>query len=836
VSPLKRFILPSLAAVVAGPVAAVLVIGLGSANAAAPHTSSGRVQIGSAPMAPVHAQTLGSLAAGTKLSIVVGLEPRDAKALSTFATAVATPGTPQYHQYLTVPQFRARFGATARSVAAVRSALVKDGLSLGATRANGLSFDATGTAGTLERAFSTTLDRLALPGGRVAYSNVTAPTLPAAIGSDVESIVGLSNVFLPHRAGLVVAKTRPQVRSVKQVLPTPAVTAPTDGAITSCAGATGEEETSTTAPTPPLSGDEYTAQDLAQAYDYDPLYAAGDEGQGVTVGIYELEPNFATDIPTFETCYGINTTVNYVPTDGGPTGTASAANMDGEETELDIENIIELAPKVTAEVYQAPNTDAGYIDQYSLMIAPPSTSTTPKLNVISSSWGECEAEDDTATMENTLFSEAAAEGITVTAASGDSGAQDCELALRTVALPVSNPAKVAVDDPAAQPFVTGAGGTSLDVLGDAPTTKPTEVVWNNGHALGLLMQGGGGGGGISSLWTMPSYQTGAAAALNVTNSESSGTPCAATTGDCREVPDVSADADPYTAYTIYYDGKWTSVGGTSGAAPLWTSVFAEADGSPGCEATGDIGFANPALYGVASSSTANYGADFNDITSGNNDVYGTNKGAFAAGTGYDEASGLGTPVTANLAPALCSEAAGTTGGTTSTPGSTTTPSTTTPSTTTPSTTTPSTTTPSTTTPSTTTTETTSTAGTTTTVVQSSTVTTPDKTVTVSQSSTTNTVKKSCKIPTKLSFVQHPAYPVREIKAVLYINGKLTKTVKGKRIVDVVINRPKATKFTLRLVTTLSSAEVVSHQLTYNGCISSKVTVKVLHKPVGGVRR
>jgi subtilase family serine protease len=829
----RRFLIALFAAFVAGPAAALLLSSVTNATAAgskatvasaltaaSTHRSAaqtadfttlgratsalGRIRIGAAPLAPLHSSVLGALSVGTRLPVVVALAPRDAVALSRYATAVSTPGSPDFHHYLTVPEFRAQFGATTQSIAAVRSLLSRDGLSLGATSANGLSVDVTGTAGALEQAFSTSLDRLKLPGGRVAYSNTSAPMLPESVGTKVEAIVGLSSVFLPHRQLLV---PKPKLSAPSATRLAPRATS-SDGAVTSCAGATANETTSTTAVNPPLTSNAYTTQDIAQAYDYEPLYGAGDEGAGVTVGIYELEPNIAADISAFESCYGISTSVKYVPVDGGATGTASSTNGDGEETELDIDNVIGLAPKVNVEVYQAPNTDAGALDQYTQMIAPPKGSTTPKLNVISTSWGECETEQGSAaaTAENTVFQEAATEGISVAAASGDSGAQDCqitELGPIGEELPLTDPTMAAVDDPASQPFVTGAGGTTLNTLGSSPTTRPGEVVWNNGTPLALAQQGGAGGGGDSDLWLMPSYQTGAAKSLNVINSESSaGVNCGGTQStDCREVPDVSANADAYTSYIIYYNGAWTEVGGTSGAAPLWASLFAEADGSAGCQSTGDVGFANPVLYGLASSSPTAYAADFNDITSGNNDLYSLNGGAFAAGAGYDQASGLGTPVAGNLAPALCSEAAQVASPATpagsSTPGSTpaTTP-----------------------------------------AASPTTVTTPGKTVTVSQSSTTNTVKTSCKIPAKLSFVQHPAYPVREIKAVLYINGKLTKTVKGKRIVDVVINRPKATKFTLKLVTTLSSAEVVSHQLTYNGCKSSKPTIRVLHKPVGGVRR
>ena len=154
---------------------------------------------------------------------------------------------------------------------------------------------------------------------------------------------------------------------------------------------------------------------------------------------------------------------------------------------------------------------------------------------------------------------------------------------------------------------------------------------------------------------MPSYQSGAPSSLHVINSNSSGTPCDAASGSyCREVPDVSANADEYTGYIIYYDGSWTGFGGTSAAAPLWAAFTALTDASSTCDGKA-IGFANPVLYAAAA---ANYSADFFDVTSGNNDYtpYGYTGGLYPAGTAYDMASGLGTPNGDNLPAALCPQA------------------------------------------------------------------------------------------------------------------------------------------------------------------------------------
>jgi hypothetical protein len=156
---------------------------------------------------------------------------------------------------------------------------------------------------------------------------------------------------------------------------------------------------------------------------------------------------------------------------------------------------------------------------------------------------------------------------------------------------------------------------------------------------------------------MPSYQVSAPAALNLI--EPAAQPlCHVTGGYCREVPDVSADADPASGYLIYYNGGntikrypsgWQGTGGTSGSSPVWAAVIALADAEPAC-AGAPVGFANPALYAAAAQGQSTY---FDDVTSGNNDLLNKSGTLFSAGPGYDMASGLGTPNAGALAPELC---------------------------------------------------------------------------------------------------------------------------------------------------------------------------------------
>jgi hypothetical protein len=189
----------------------------------------------------------------------------------------------------------------------------------------------------------------------------------------------------------------------------------------------------------------------------------------------------------------------------------------------------------------------------------------------------------------------------------------------------------------------------------------TESVWNDGS--------GAGGGGVSREWSQPSYQS----SFAQPQSQISCTPEPGGTGSsttCREVPDVSADADPATGYDIYWSGSWVSAGGTSAAAPTWASLAALADTSSACLSAGvRVGFADALLYSLPAS-------DFDDVSTGTNAYDGV--GGYPAASGYDMSSGLGTPNGAALLPALCGTAT-----VTAPPPNTTTTTTTTPPPTTP---------------------------------------------------------------------------------------------------------------------------------------------------------
>ncbi|HWF24712.1 MAG TPA: protease pro-enzyme activation domain-containing protein [Solirubrobacteraceae bacterium] len=603
------------------------------------------IRVGRAPTLPPQASALGPLAGAARLQVTVALAPRDPAGLDAYATAVATPGSGVDRDYLTVPEFAQRFGPTSAQIGAVQSALRAQGLDPGVVSANGLAIGVSATAAQLEHAFSIGLERVAVRGGRTAIANTAAPSVAASAAGYVQGVVGLNTLAVPQPTAVMGARAaalsgarparparaaRPGARAGARAaaLPGVAASAVVTGGSQPCPTATTEAGKNATT---------YTADQLASAYRFSSLYGAGDLGAGQTVAVYELEGNFPSDINAYQSCYGTSASVSYQRVDGGASA-ARASHGDGQETELDVETVVGLAPSANVIVYQGPNATAGSgpYDTYAAIIGQDAA------KVISTSWVTCEAQlgSSDALAEQTLFEEAAVQGQTVVAAAGDNGSEGCS----TNAL--------GVDDAGSQPFVTSVGGTSLTALGP----PPSETVWN-----GICQTTAcGGGGGVSALWSMPSYQSAAPAALSVINSASSRSPCGAPSGSyCREVPDVSADANPSTGYLIYWDGNglptdtaaWSRIGGTSAATPLWAALIALTNASSACSGT-RIGFLNPDLYAVAAT---DYAGTFNDVIAGSNDI-GANGGLFTAGPGYDMASGLGTPNGATLPAALCSAA------------------------------------------------------------------------------------------------------------------------------------------------------------------------------------
>ncbi|MFE3857250.1 protease pro-enzyme activation domain-containing protein [Streptomyces griseorubiginosus] len=565
-------------------------------------------RIGAAPRVPAGATVTGTTASGTRLHLSVNLAPRDPRSLADFVTAVSTPGNAQYHHYLAKGQFASVFGPTQATVAGVSRALKAAGLTPGKVSPDGLSIPVTATAAQASHAFGTGFRNVRLKDGTTDYLNTSAPALPANVASSVTGIVGLSSINTISSHHSAVRRTsRHTSATASAVSGRGAGAATADGYTPAlCADFTGSGLTDGT--------DYYSPGKLAGAYG---MTSSATAGAGQTVAVFELENVDAASIAAYQSCVGTNTPVShvYVDTTSGAGAPATDGSV-GVESALDIEDLIGLVPGASVIDYQGPDaesaTDQNVLDVYQRMV------TDDQAQVISTSWGECEAVESSATAnaENTVFAEAAAQGQSVVAASGDDGSSDCYRATGSTAK--------AVDDPASQPYVTGVGGTTMTTSG----STSTQTTWGNAD--------GGTGGGVSARWAPVVYQGGVATTAK------------------RAVPDVSALADPADGYPVYFqdDSESSSpvpgiVGGTSAAAPTWAAAIVQANAGTACQANGRVGFLNNALYRAARGS---YPTDFWDVTSGNNSVYAT---GYTATAGYDEVTGLGSPREAGLTSALC---------------------------------------------------------------------------------------------------------------------------------------------------------------------------------------
>jgi hypothetical protein len=281
--------------------------------------------------------------------------------------------------------------------------------------------------------------------------------------------------------------------------------------------------------------------------------------------------------------------------------------------------------------------------------------------IISSSYGQCESEVPASTLNtlNQLFEQANAEGITVVASSGDTGAADCDASgLASEGL--------AVDFPGSSPFVTSAGGTMFtgdvntpgsywstnnSATGGSALGYIPEQPWNETTATQGLDAGGAGGGGASAFFAKPAWQLVNTTGMGNTPNDHS-----------RDVPDFAFNAAAnHDGYIICSQGSCTNgflsstntldiFGGTSFVAPSFSGLIAVVEQKLNVTpVTAGIGNVGPVLYGLANGPT--YSTIFHDITTGNNAVpcsQGTpncpNGGSigYNAGPGYDQASGLGS--------------------------------------------------------------------------------------------------------------------------------------------------------------------------------------------------
>ncbi|MGN2247688.1 protease pro-enzyme activation domain-containing protein [Frateuria sp. GZRR35] len=600
------------------------------------------------------ATDMGLAAASQPANVTLMLKLRHEDQLEQLIRQTVTPGSPHYHRFLTTREFAERFGATDVQIAAVQAYLKHQGLR-GEVMDNRMAIRVQGSLAQLGQAFGTTIHAYKADDGRMFHRPATRPTLPAALAGTVTVVSGLSNErqFISHR-----------IEAPKALMPATSF-APQSLHPNLKAGAGGN-------PTATGIPGSYTVGDAANFYNINPLYDRGITGKGSTIGIVTLSNFDPADAQAYWDGIGLVTKphrITQVHVNGG-----GAINGGSGETALDVEQSGGLAPKADILVYDAPNTSGDFVAAFAQAVSD------NLADSISTSWGLPEiynfaalnvaGADVTDTTDvgdlrafHQIFLEAAVQGQSVFAASGDSGAYDTVRGLGHGDGPGQFSAPLTVDSPASDPYITAAGGTtvpfSYSFSGGPVESIKRESVWgwdylqnyfDTNFGPGLIdLFSVGGGGGVSVYWETPFYQrfthgirhSEKHQALVYNDPEAGPTTLAKLPGHFhgRNVPDISLNADPETGYLVVSstDGGVISSGGTSFVAPQLNGVSALLTQSLGHR----VGFWNPQVYFLQN--VFGYGrySAFKSVRDGDNWFY-------QGKPHYTPGAGIGTLDVANL--------------------------------------------------------------------------------------------------------------------------------------------------------------------------------------------
>lgn len=393
----------------------------------------------------------------------------------------------------------------------------------------------------------------------------------------------------------------------------------------------------------------YDPQDIRHQYDFNPQYAAGHDGSGQTIVIFDSfgSPTISQDLASFDQAYSIPAppsfnvyrpegNITYPYQGASPSKVAANKNWAteinwGYETTLDVEWAHAMAPGANIALVETPIAETQGVQGLQNL---QNAQKWALKNHIGTTWSDSFATTEQAFHSNSVISQlnqfyrsAASQGITAFFATGDTGVANGDKQGTNYPYPT-------VTFPGSSPDVVSTGGTEIPIPQATLGSYNPESTWNDCC--------GSGNGGYSTVFSEPYYQTQA------------GIPDS--TG-MRGIPDVSYNAALISSILIYesFDPtsppSWVPIGGTSAASPQWAAIDAIAN-----QADNQLGFLTPRLYQIYDNATA-YASAFHDITTGNNSWDGIP--GYPAGTGWDAATGIGTPDVNNLVTELASTTAGT---------------------------------------------------------------------------------------------------------------------------------------------------------------------------------
>ncbi len=613
-------------------------------------------------------------------------------ALRNFMEQQQDSTSPNFHRWLTAVEFGQLYGPSTRDIDAVSEWLRSSGFTVNTVYPSGMLIDFSGTAGQVQAALKTEIHRLSV-NGKDHVANMSDPQIPEALAPAVSGIVSLHD-FRPY----AMKRASPRYR---------------------------------------LEFELVVPEDLATIYDLKPAFAAGYTGKGQTIAVVEDTDLYNTaDWNTFRKVFGLSSytagslsTVNPAPPHGSSNCSDPQSNGNDDEATLDVEWASAAAPDAKIEVAACADTitTAGIVIAAQNLVnssAPP--------QIISVSYGYCEAGAG-ATLNaayNAVYQQAAAEGVSVFVAAGDSGAATCDRDYPAathgigVSSSASTPYNVAVGgtdfaDTSQHTNDTYWGPSNSATYGSALSYIP-EIPWNDscagsvaavfsGYAAGYgsagycassLAQesgalntaaGGGGPSGCATGVPAENFVVGGSCKGYAKPSWQKGVPGIPNDG-VRDLPDVSLFAanglwGHYYAFCfsdLFNGGTpcegppayWSGAGGTSFSSPILAGIQALVNQKMGAAQ----GNPNPVYYKLAASSVAS--SVFHSITAGDIAVncsgeincfgtgfVGRGRGvptnvfdgngalsisshtfnpAFAAGSGWNFATGLGSVDAFNL--------------------------------------------------------------------------------------------------------------------------------------------------------------------------------------------
>jgi hypothetical protein len=541
-----------------------------------------------------------------------------------------------YHSWLTPEEFGKRFGVAESDIAVVVSWLKSHSFHVDKVGKGGTVVQFSGIAGQVKNAFHTEIHKYVI-GEEEHWANASDQQIPEALAGVVAGVAVLHDF-----------KAKPLIR--------------VGGKIAAV------RDTASPRPKYDFSPGVYALApaDFATIYNLNPLYTAGIDGTGVVIGVIGVDGVESDDVQSFQAAFGLPSRAPTIVTNGIAPVDWDSANLEGT---LDVEWSGAVAPGASILYISSP--DNSILD--ALALSEQYAVDDNAEDVLTESYGICEADMTAAQAQQTeaVREQAAAQGVTWLVSSGDTGPYCDDHGFTSADI-----GTLTVNGLASSPYVVAVGGTEFSSATNtsafwAPSNNATtsgsaksylpEIVWNDSctpAACGDNANIGASGGGASALFDKPSWQA--------------GVPGIPTDGK-RDMPDVSLTAsayeDPYLicynlACQIFGQTSFLAIGGTSASAPTFAGMMALLVQKEKSRQ----GAVNSVLYRLAAaerySECVAYDAAlvtqlpasscvFNDVTTGNNAVpgepnYGLPSALYQAGSGYDQATGLGSVNAANL--------------------------------------------------------------------------------------------------------------------------------------------------------------------------------------------